>query len=192
MSFGGTRIQLAHKDSTSKIVGQLYGPDRRSRLSRLYASKARATCEKPRPWLGALHIWWAVLGSNQRPLPCQGSALPLRQPPISCLDSVLRHSFRRGGEDGIRTRVDGFAGRCLASRPLHQVAETTGGPIASTRADDEIRTRDPHLGKVMRYHCATSALPAFLRARRLYPIRLARANRVTAVSRTRCAGELTL
>ncbi len=24
---------------------------------------------------------WAVLGSNQRPLPCQGSALPLRQPP---------------------------------------------------------------------------------------------------------------
>jgi hypothetical protein len=33
-----------------------------------------------------------------------------------------------------------------------------------TRADDEIRTRDPHLGKVMRYHCATSALPALLRA----------------------------
>gem|GEM_PF-6579796 len=21
--------------------------------------------------------WWAVLGSNQRPLPCEGSALPL-------------------------------------------------------------------------------------------------------------------
>ena len=38
----------------------------------------------------------------------------------------------------------------------------------SIRADDEIRTRDPHLGKVMRYHCATSALLAFLRARRLY------------------------
>ena len=35
------------------------------------------------------------------------------------------------------------------------------------RADDEIRTRDPHLGKVMRYHCATSALPALLRAERL-------------------------
>jgi hypothetical protein len=33
--------------------------------------------------------------------------------------------------------------------------------IASTRdfvgAEDGIRTRDPHLGKVMRYHCATSA-----------------------------------
>ena len=28
-------------------------------------------------------------------------------------------SVKRGG-DGIRTRVDGFAGRCLASRPLHQ------------------------------------------------------------------------
>ena len=34
----------------------------------------------------------------------------------------------------------------------------------NTRADDEIRTRDPHLGKVMRYHCATSALPVFLPA----------------------------
>ena len=30
-----------------------------------------------------------------------------------------------------------------------------------TRADDEIRTRDPNLGKVMRYHCATSAFARF-------------------------------
>src|SRR5450759_3803184 len=29
-----------------------------------------------------MSCWWAVLGSNQRPLPCQGSALPLRQSPI--------------------------------------------------------------------------------------------------------------
>ena len=49
----------------------------------------------------------------------------------------------RGG-DGIRTRVHGFAVRCLASRPLHRVEYCL-------RADDEIRTRDPHLGKVMRY-----------------------------------------
>ena len=61
------------------------------------------------------------------------------------------------GEDGIRTRVDGFAGRCLASRPLHQRRKASGGPTAPTRADDEIRTRDPNLGKVVRYHCATSA-----------------------------------
>src|SRR6266540_6144567 len=51
----------------------------------------------------------------------------------------------RGG-DGIRTRVHGFAGRCLASRPLHRVQARE--PF---RADDGIRTRDPHLGKVMRY-----------------------------------------
>ena len=31
---------------------------------------------------GAVLCSWAVLGSNQRPLPCQGSALPLRQPPV--------------------------------------------------------------------------------------------------------------
>jgi hypothetical protein len=33
--------------------------------------------------------------------------------------------------------------------------------LKPTRADDEIRTRDPHLGKVMRYRCATSALLVF-------------------------------
>ena len=47
------------------------------------------------------------------------------------------------GEDGIRTRVHGFAGRCLASRPLHR--------SWCLRADDETRTRDPNLGKVVRY-----------------------------------------
>jgi hypothetical protein len=53
---------------------------------------------------------------------------------------------------------------CLGSPPKEQ--ESGLRPIL-IRADDEIRTRDPHLGKVMRYHCATSALLAFLRAERL-------------------------
>ncbi len=58
---------------------------------------------------------------------------------------------RRGG-DGIRTRVYGFAGRCLASRPRHRSFVTISFRASSgTRADDETRTRDPHLGKVMRY-----------------------------------------
>jgi hypothetical protein len=67
---------------------------------------------------------------------------------------------KTGGGYGIRTRVYGFAGRCLASRPIHHMGFTpkrTGPSADSIRADDEIRTRDPHLGKVMRYHCATSA-----------------------------------
>ena len=51
----------------------------------------------------------------------------------------------RGG-DGNRTRVHGFAGRCLTTRPLHRVRVES-----EPRADDGIRTRDPHLGKVMRY-----------------------------------------
>ena len=54
----------------------------------------------------------------------------------------IAHSVVRG-EDGIRTRVHGFAGRCLASRPLHR--------SWCLRADDETRTRDPNLGKVVRY-----------------------------------------
>jgi hypothetical protein len=49
-----------------------------------------------------------------------------------------------GGGDGNRTRVHGFAGRCLTTRPLHRRSD-------AFRADDGIRTRDPHLGKVMRY-----------------------------------------
>lgn len=65
-----------------------------------------------------------------------------------------------GGGDGIRTRVDGFAGRCLSSRPLHHSQEMTARLTLPTRADDEIRTRDPNLGKVVRYHCATSAFDA--------------------------------
>ena len=69
---------------------------------------------------------WAMPGLNWRPLPCQGSALPLRQPPE------------------VET---GFAVRCLASRPLHHV-DRFERPL---RADDGTRTRDPHLGKVMLY-----------------------------------------
>ena len=46
-----------------------------------------------------------------------------------------------------------------AASPLGHatVGDSPYYPRAVTRADDEIRTRDPHLGKVMRYHCATSA-----------------------------------
>ena len=55
---------------------------------------------------------------------------------------------RPGGGDGIRTRVYGFAGRCLASRPPHHDhAEAWSGEVQ--RADDGIRTRDIHLGKVV-------------------------------------------
>ena len=63
----------------------------------------------------------------------------------------IARAVLRGG-DGIRTRVYGFAGRCLASRPLHRSSRATGGPVPRLRADDGIRTRDPHLGKVMLYH----------------------------------------
>ena len=65
----------------------------------------------------------------------------------------------RGGS-GNRTRVQGFAGPCLshsATPPdCSTLADPTGpnGPSKPPnrfRADDGIRTRDPHLGKVMRY-----------------------------------------
>ena len=103
-------------------------------------------------------IWWAVLGSNQRPLPCQGSALPLRQPPKNLL--LFTHGFSSEVATGFEPVYTAL--QAVAS-PLGHA--TVAGDISSnrlaltlpTRADDEIRTRDPHLGKVMRYHCATSA-----------------------------------
>jgi hypothetical protein len=63
----------------------------------------------------------------------------------------------RGG-NGIRTRVHGFAGRCLASRPSHR-GGNPGDGLDLFRADDGIRTRDPHLGKVMRYQLRYVRLP---------------------------------
>ena len=83
---------------------------------------------------------WAMPGLNWRPLPCQGSALPLRQPPevetgfepvytdLQSVASPLGHSTRLG--------------TLLPSREMGE---------SSLRADDGIRTRDPHLGKVMLY-----------------------------------------
>jgi hypothetical protein len=86
----------------------------------------------------------------------RATAAPIAQ--ISTIQ-VLKSGFtaRSGGGNGIRTRVRGFAGRCLASRPPHRAVDqhsegtwTTSDSVL--RADDEIRTRDPHLGKVMLYH----------------------------------------
>src|SRR4051812_27047813 len=67
----------------------------------------------------------------------------------------------RGG-DGIRTRVHGFAGRCLASRPLHRGAQ----PADLVRADDRVRTGDLNLGKVALYQLSyVRVAPRFLGAR---------------------------
>ena len=79
-------------------------------------------------------------GLNWRPLPCQGSALPLRQPPEV-----------ETGFEPVYTDLQSVAS------PL---GHSTGWRFSSPqwdwerpylRADDEIRTRDPHLGKVMLY-----------------------------------------
>ena len=55
----------------------------------------------------------------------------------------------RGG-DGIRTRVNGFAGRCLASRPRHQVC---GSPDLGDPAN-----RETSLERMTRLELATLTL----------------------------------
>lgn len=75
----------------------------------------------------------------------------------------------RGG-GGNRTRVQGFAGPCLSHSatppelPLGPSYDTSATPEGVYRADDGIRTRDPHLGKVMLYqlsHVRVLARPGF-------------------------------
>ena len=67
----------------------------------------------------------------------------------------------RGGY-GIRTRVYGFAGPCLsqsANPPESLVGAGSAVYEPPQRADDGIRTRDPHLGKVMRYQLRYVRVP---------------------------------
>ena len=55
-----------------------------------------------------------------------------------------------GGGDGIRTRVDGFAGRCLATRPRHRVWFDPRDVIS--------RRRSPTLERMTRFELATLTL----------------------------------
>src|SRR5438093_12293130 len=89
----------------------------------------------------------------------------------------------RGG-GGNRTRVQGFAGPCLshsATPPLpaprreRKGSREPCGPSAAyhgvrrLRADDGIRTRDPHLGKVMLYQLSHVRMTAHRRAKHCQP-----------------------
>ena len=73
-------------------------------------------------------------GLNWRPLPCQGSALPLRQPPEV-----------ETGFEPVYTDLQS------AASPLGHSTGSVDRSKDLLRADDGTRTRDPHLGKVMLY-----------------------------------------
>src|SRR5215470_15026296 len=66
----------------------------------------------------------------------------------------------RGG-CGNRTRVQGFAGPCLShsANPPETLVGAGSAAEPPKRADDGIRTRDPHLGKVMRYQLRYVRMP---------------------------------
>ena len=102
--------------------------------------------------LRARLLSWAMLGSNQRPPRCQRGALPLRQSPS-------RRRRESNPRTGLCRPLPKPLGHSAASGP---VAGRETGPgavwtfgrvhgVRRLRADDGIRTRDPHLGKVMLY-----------------------------------------
>jgi hypothetical protein len=86
--------------------------------------------------------------------PLASSASRKRSPPelIARTKDLFFASLPRGGTRN-RTGVQGFADPCLTTRPCRQHLGTAY-PSAfrpGVRAEDGIRTRDPHHGKVMLY-----------------------------------------
>jgi hypothetical protein len=73
--------------------------------------------------------------------PLTSSASRKRSPPELIARTYI--ATPRGGTRN-RTGVQGFADPCLTTRPCRQRRPTA-------RAEDGIRTRDPHHGKVMLY-----------------------------------------
>ena len=82
--------------------------------------------------------------------PLTSSASRKRSPPelIAPMCTPLLGSVPRGGTRN-RTGVQGFADPCLTTRPCRQ--RRRFAPQTAARAEDGIRTRDPHHGKVMLY-----------------------------------------
>src|ERR671918_1461711 len=82
--------------------------------------------------------------------PLTSSASRKRSPPelIARVCCGLSQVRSRGGTRN-RTGVQGFADPCLTTRPCRQ--RRRFAPQTAARAEDGIRTRDPHHGKVMLY-----------------------------------------
>jgi hypothetical protein len=74
------------------------------------------------------------------------SSVSGKRSPAELIARVVETGGDERGGDGNRTRVQGFAGPCLSHS-----ATPPQSPRSTPRADDGIRTRDPNLGKVVRY-----------------------------------------
>ena len=72
--------------------------------------------------------------------------LPISPPGQRVLTTLRKCS---GGGTRSRTEIHGFAIRCIAILPFRQIKLLL---IPEFGAGNEIRTRDPNLGKVVLYH----------------------------------------
>ena len=64
----------------------------------------------------------------------------VREARYRCANRAYNINVLLRGEDGIRTRVHGFAGRCLTTRPPHRIRSPEGNAfelLESLRAVDE-------------------------------------------------------
>src|SRR5262245_32739355 len=66
---------------------------------------------------------WARLGSNQRPLPCEGSALPLSYAPGAADDRPVAGSGGRLGRRGLRLHLRVALDLQVGQRPVEPVRQ---------------------------------------------------------------------
>ena len=76
--------------------------------------------------------------------------------------SEVGYFFSSGGEDGNRTRLNGFAGRCITSLlpRLRNCCDMPSG-TSETGAGEESRTLDLNLGKVALYQLSYSRMELY-------------------------------
>ena len=65
-------------------------------------------------------IWWAQVGSNHRPLPCEGSALPLSYAPVYRCESLAGRL--RGVNSPLGDGGGQFESSCRAARQAWMAA----------------------------------------------------------------------
>ena len=88
-----------------------------------------------------------------------------------------------GGEDGNRTRLNGFAGRCITSLlPRQRNCLCALRPTLKTGAGEESRTLDLNLGKVALYQLSYSRIGAWLLLNRAAPTALRRIKKGSQLS----------
>ncbi len=134
---------------------------KRSQFSRGHWGRARYCAQQKRPpRRGGL----AVRDTGIEPVTSSVSGKRATAAPIAPIQAYEIVSEVATGFEPVYTALQAAASP-LGHATAVVVDTTSGRENSATRADDETRTRDPHLGKVMRYQLRYIRIAALLRFR---------------------------